>query len=164
MSKPTPKVTFEHLIDKVRQAEDALEHHERATGAATRQLAQAWRAGWTPLRIVSAGLVAGFLVGRAEPMSKVSGPRLLQMINTVSGLFASIKVAGAARDAEAAADEATEATEAAQGTAPGPAVGTPPPPGPAPGPTERVRASRPHTGEWNDEPRPAEAATEVSER
>ena len=162
MSTPTPKVTFEHLIGKVRQAEDALERHERAVGAARHRFGDAWRAGWTPLRIVSAGLVAGFLVGRAEPMSKVSGPRFLQMINTLAGLFASFKVTGAARDAEAAADEATVAAHEA--AAP-PAVETPQEAAvPVQGPTERVRASRPHTGEWSDEPRPAEAATEVSER
>jgi hypothetical protein len=161
MSKP--KVTFEHLIDKVRQAEDVLEQHERAVGAARRRFGDAWRAGWTPLRIISVGLVTGFLVGRAEPMSKVSGPRLLQMINTLSGLFASFKVTGAAKHAEAAAEEVAVV---AHGAAAAPAVETPPEAATsvAQGPTERVRASRPHTGEWSDEPRPAEAATEVSER
>jgi hypothetical protein len=83
-----------------------------------------------------------FLVGRAEPMSKVSGPRLLQMINTLSGLFASFKVTGAAKHAEAAAEEVAVA---AHGAAAAPAVETPPEAATpvAQGPTERVRASRP---------------------
>lgn len=171
MSTPAPeKVTFEHLIGKVRHAEDALESHEHAMGEQNRRLKQAWKAAWTPGRVISAGLVTGFLVGRAEPLAKVGGARWMQMITTVSGMFASIQAAVAAGAAEDAAEDAEDAgheaavagvaaTEAAAAVAPAAsAAGSE-----RLGPSERVRSARPHTGEWTSQPRPAEAATEVSE-
>ncbi len=169
MSMPAPvktsgpaEVTFEHLIDKVHHAEEALERHERHMGEQTRRLKQAWTAGWTPIRVISAGLVSGFLVGRAEPLGKVGGVRWMQMITTLSGMFSSIQAAGAATEAEDAADQAEGAAHDASGSAvasgAGPASGFRVPP------TEQIRSARPHTGEWSSEPRPAEAATEVSER
>ncbi len=45
MKAPKPEselVTFEHLIRKVSQAEQALEGHERQVGAHARRLKQAW--------------------------------------------------------------------------------------------------------------------------
>ncbi len=115
MKAPNQNVTFEQLIAKVEQAEDVLEARERATVSRYRQLKQAWQAGWTPWRIVSAGLVSGFLVGRAEPLGAVGGPRLLQMVGAVSSLFASAQAAVAAGEAKDAADDAGEvAAEAAQ--------------------------------------------------
>lgn len=158
MNAREPKVTFEHLIAKVNKAEDALERHERRVGEASRRMGQAWRSGWTPARIISAGLVTGFLVGRTEPLGAVGGARWMQLISTVAGLFSSASAAVAASkagEAEEAADEAADVATAAAGT-----VASEPPLGP----TQRVRSARPHTGEWSSEPRPAEAATEVSER
>lgn len=162
--KPSPaaEVTFEHLIEKVQHAEEALESHERHMGEQSLRLKQAWKAGWTPVRVLSAGLVSGFLVGRAEPLGNVGGVRWMQMITTLSGLFSSIQAAGAATDAEDAAQEAEGAAEDATGSAG--AAPTGPRPGIRVAPTEQVRGARPHTGEWSSEPRPAEAATEVSER
>ena len=61
-------MSFDKLIVKVTQAEDALEAHERRVGADLRQLKRSWKATWTPARIVIAGVVGGFLVGRAEPL------------------------------------------------------------------------------------------------
>ncbi len=160
MSTPKPEqVTFNHLIRKVRHAEDALERRERRVGEQARRLQLAWKVGWTPARVLAAGLVSGFLVGRAEPLAKVGGVRWMQMITTMSGLFSSIQAAAAVDDAEDAADEAEDAAEDATGSdgaaGPGPRIRV--------SPTEQVRGARPHTGEWNSEPRPAEAATEVSE-
>lgn len=161
------EITFEHLIRKVSQAEEALEGHERHVGAQARRLKQAWKAAWTPGRVVSAGLVSGFLVGRAEPLGKVGGARWLQMITTVSGLLASIQAAAAATEAGEAAEQAGHEADMAEGAA---RVATPAEVGGDGdatmrlGPADRVRAARPHTGEWGTEPRPAEAATEVSER
>ncbi len=158
------EITFEHLIRKVSQAEEALEDHERRVGTQTRRLKLAWKAGWTPARVLAAGLVSGFLVGRAEPLAKVGGARWLQMITTLSGLFSSIQAATAADEAEDAADEAGHEADMAEGAAD---VAAQTGGGEAPrrvGPADRVRAARPHTGEWSSEPRPAEAATEVSER
>lgn len=170
--KPKPEaeeITFEHLIRKVSQAEEALEGHERQVSVQTRRLKQAWKAGWTPARVLSAGLVSGFLVGRAEPLAKVGGVRWMQMITSLSGLFASIRAASAADEAEEAADDAGHEADAAKGAADVAAQtgGDDDNDGEAPrrvGPADRVRAARPHTGEWSSEPRPAEAATEVSER
>ena len=67
-------MSFESLIDKVRQAETALEASERQAGANWRQFKVSWKQAWTPGRIVSIGLVSGFLVGKAEP-AKGKKPR-----------------------------------------------------------------------------------------
>ena len=160
------EITFEHLIRKVTQAEEALEDHERQVGVQTRRLKQAWKACWTPGRVVSAGLVSGFLVGRAEPLAKVGGARWMQMITTVSGLLASIQAAAAATEAGESAEEAGHEATAAAGAADvavqtGAGGGEPTP---RVGPSDRVRAARPDTGQWSSQPRAAEAATEVSER
>jgi hypothetical protein len=168
MSTPKPEqVTFNHLIRKVRHAEDALERRERRVGEQARRLKLAWKAGWTPARVLAAGLVSGFLVGRAEPLAKVGGVRWMQMITSLSGLFSSIRAATAADEAEEAADEAGHEADAAEGAADVAAQTGRDDDGEVPrrvGPADRVRAARPHTGEWSSEPRPAEAATEVSER
>ena len=44
------------LINRVRQAEQAVEIREARTRAQWRQLKATWRAGWTPGRIVIAGI------------------------------------------------------------------------------------------------------------
>ncbi len=140
MKAPHQNVTFEQLIRKVQQAEDVLEARERRVVASYRHLRNSWREGWTPLRIVAAGLVSGFLVGRAEPLAAVGGARWLQMVGAVSSLFASAQASFAAEQAEDAADSAEEAT------------------------TAEVAPTR--TGEAGEtspvQPRPAEAATELS--
>ena len=53
-------MSFDALIQKVRQAEQALEASERRTLEDWQRFRQAWRSGWTPARIVVAGVVAGF--------------------------------------------------------------------------------------------------------
>jgi hypothetical protein len=100
-------VGFEQLIEKVRQAEVALEAKERQTGADWRQVKASWRAMWTPGRIVIAGLVSGFIVGRAEPFKKAAGGGTLQLISALSSLFAG-------GSAQAAASEASDAKQAAE--------------------------------------------------
>lgn len=121
-------------------------------------LSQVWRQGWSPLRIVVVGLAGGFIAGRLEVPGRVNGARWLQMIGSVSNLFASGQAAFAAAMAAHAADTADDAVEDA-GTASEQAqpatpaaeaqpTGTPPP---APVPDPRG-------------PSPAEAATELSER
>ena len=60
-------MSFDKLIAKVTQAENAMEANERRVGADVRQLRDSWKAMWTPGRIVLAGLVSGYLAGRAEP-------------------------------------------------------------------------------------------------
>lgn len=103
---------FEALITKVEQAEQALEASERQTAMQWRQLKQQWMSSWTPARIVVAGLVSGFMVGRARPLRVASGGGVLQMITALSGLFAGSSAQAAASEAEHAADTA-ERTAAA---------------------------------------------------
>ncbi|MBH1486225.1 hypothetical protein [Stenotrophomonas sp. C-A] len=125
-------------------------------------LSDVWRKGWSPLRIVVVGLAGGFIAGKLEVPGKVNGARWLQMVGSVSNLFASAQAAfatamaaQAAATADDAAEEADEASEQAQAAAsaaearPAPAPRSVPEPGPEPD----LRG-----------PRPAEAATELSER
>ncbi len=109
---------FETLIQKVDQAEDVLEESERRVAAQVGGLRDTWRESWTPGRIVIAGLVAGFVVGRAEPLRTIGkGGGLMQMITMVSGLFAG----GSAQVAAEGAEVAAASAEAAAGTS-GPAT------------------------------------------
>ena len=102
-------MSFEQLIEKVTQAEDALEAHERRFAADVRQLKGSWRAGWTPGRIVIAGVVSGFFIGRAEPLKAVArGSGAMQMITMLSGLFAGTSAQAAAGEAENAAATAEQ--------------------------------------------------------
>jgi hypothetical protein len=111
------------LIEKVQQAEGALEAQERQAGTNWRQFKASWQAAWTPGRIISVGLVSGFLVGKAAPAKRlVSGGGTLQMLSGLASLFAG-------GSAQAAAGQARHAADAAQETA------TMPPSGPAPIPS-----------------------------
>ena len=114
-------MSFDALIAKVQQAEDALESRERDTAAQWRQFKSTWRQSWTPGRIVIAGLAAGFMVGRARPLRVASGGGVLQMLSALSGLLASgsAQVAAAhADDAAGAAGQAANAAESAAAAAP----------------------------------------------
>ncbi len=116
-------------------------------------LSQVWRQGWSPLRIVVVGLAGGFIAGKLEVPGKVNGARWLQMVGSVSSLFASAQAAFAsvvaAQAAETADDAADQVDEA-----------TGPPPAAAARPAARPPVAEPELRE----PRPAEAATEMSER
>lgn len=107
---------FTKLIDKVTQAEHALEAQERYVGAEWRQLKISWREAWTPGRIVVAGLASGFLVGRARPLARTTrtGGGFLQLLGALSGLMASGSAQAAASEADESADQA-EATAQAVG-------------------------------------------------
>jgi hypothetical protein len=103
---------FHELIDKVQQAETALEAQERQAAADWRQFKASWRSIWTPGRIVLAGVASGFLFGSARPLRGVgSGQGLLQLVTALSGLFASGSAHAAAEHAEeaAAVDAANDA-------------------------------------------------------
>jgi hypothetical protein len=143
MKEPRQNVTFEQLIAKVKRAEDVLEARERGVSSSYQHLRQVWREGWTPLRIISAGLVAGFVSGRAEPLRALSSARMLQMVSAVSGLFATAQATVAAQQAGDAADSAEQvAAEAGVAT---------------------DNASKTVVEPDLIAPRPAEAATELSE-
>ena len=118
-------------------------------------LSQVWRQGWSPLRIITVGLAGGFLAGKLEVPGKVNGARWLQMIGSVSNLFASGQAAFAAAMAAHAADTADEAADQADEAAEqmAPQAAARPAPRAAATPEPELR-----------EPQPAEAATDVSER
>lgn len=150
-------MSFDQLLAKVHQAETALEAHERTVAADFRQLAVSWRRAWTPGRIVIAGLVSGFTVGRAQLLKHATGGGILQIITALSGLLAS-------GSAQTAADNADEAAQAANAGGPG-AVGNVPAEGlqasTRPLPSDRRRAPDPGV---TAPPWAAEAATDLSER
>jgi hypothetical protein len=105
-------MSFEQLIAKVEQAERALEAHERRASADWRQLESSWREAWTPGRIVIAGAIAGFLVGRARPLRALGGGGAMQLLSALAGMFASGNARAAAGDAEQAAHEANDGDHA----------------------------------------------------
>lgn len=150
---------FEALKRRVAKREQVLEGRLLKTREHWQDFSTTWRESWTPLRIVVAGLISGFVVGRSDPMRALGklgafgggGAKVLQMVTALSGLFASVQASTAADQAEQAADKADEAAEAVQpqaAAAPAPSL-------------------RPEQMPWPPEPvapRPAEAATELSER
>lgn len=106
-------MSFDKLIAKVTQAENVLEARERHVAAAVRRLKVTWREGWTPGRIVIAGLASGFLIGRAEPLrSAARGGGLVQMVTMLSGLFAGGSAQVAAGEAQDAARNAEQVADA----------------------------------------------------
>ncbi|MDX3931421.1 MAG: protein sip-5 [Stenotrophomonas sp.] len=140
-------------------------------------LSQVWRSGWSPLRIIIAGVASGFVVGKLEVPGKINGARWLQMIGSVSNLLASgqaafasamaAHAAGAADDAaeqaDAAADKVDDAVNPGAAAAAGAAAG-------AAAAASVQRSPAPQAGPGRQQPqdangpRPAEAATELSER
>lgn len=103
-------MSFEALIQKVKQAEDALESREREGEADWRQFKSTWRAAWTPGRIVVAGLASGFLLGRAQPGKHIGAASTLRLLSALSSVMAISRADDAATQAEDAAETAQEAT------------------------------------------------------
>lgn len=117
MPRPNAKsLRFEQLVTKVQQAEDALEAQERSVATDLRKLKHSWREAWTPGRIVIAGLAAGFVIGRADPVRAIGkSGNLMQLVSMLSSLFAG-------GSAKVAAEEASEAKEQVQADAAADAV------------------------------------------
>lgn len=108
-------MSFEKLIEKVTQAEAALEAEERRVAADIRQMKASWRQAWTPGRILIAGLVSGYLTGRAEPLHKAArNGGVVRIVTLLSGLFAGTAARSAAEDADEAAQNAGRAAAATQ--------------------------------------------------
>lgn len=171
---------FELLLQQVEKAERRFEARMMRSENSWRALKTLWRESWTPARIVAVGLAGGFLFGRARPLraaGAVSTTRWIQLATSVSGLLASLKASQAAESAEVAAtgaedaavgaSETVEAVAATAAVAPAQAV---PPQAQA---TSGVAAGVPRgvadgprrqEAPFASEPRPAEAATELSER
>ncbi len=146
---------FGALQRRVKRCEQVMAVRMAETEDSWTVLSQVWRQGWSPLRIITVGLAGGFLAGKLELPGKVNGARWLQMIGSVSNLFASGQAAFAAAMAAHAADTADEAADQADEAAEqmAPQAAPRPAPGPAAAPEPELR-----------EPQPAEAATDVSER
>lgn len=146
---------FETLQRRVERAERLVVLRAEQSVGEWESLKQTWRAGWTPGRIIAAGLAAGFLVGRANPARAVSGARWMQLLGSISGLFASVQATAAAAHAGEAADTADQVEARAEGL------------GARQAPAEEMEEPAVDQAFDEDEvvaPRPAEAATEVSER
>ncbi len=146
---------FGALQRRVKRCEQVMAVRMAETEDSWTVLSQVWRQGWSPLRIITVGLAGGFLAGKLELPGKVNGARWLQMIGSVSNLFASGQAAFAAAMAAHAANTADEAADQADEAAEqmAPQAAPRPAPGPAAAPEPELR-----------EPQPAEAATDVSER
>lgn len=161
-------MSFEELQAKVARAEDTLEAQERRVAANLRVFGGCWREAWTPPRVIIAGLAAGFLAGWARPARAVAGiepARWLQLAGSLAGLVGTVQAAFAASDAKDAAQDAGNAAAVAAGVAPAGSTVADGVPAPAvdstPSATQRRRVPDPS---WDSPPRPAEAATELSER
>ena len=172
-------MNFEALRRRVERAETRVQDRAGETGQQVDALKRAWREGWTPGRIIIAGLAGGFLAGRMEPSAKLTaslrgsltGARWLQMIGTVSNLVAAAQASAASEEARRAADNAdvaaSEATQAAGSTGPaayaaGTAAAATAGAAGAATPQAVPTPLRPATSA-DTQPRPAEAATELSE-
>lgn len=172
---------FQDLVQRVRERELALEQRHAEASASWQGLRGRWRAGWTPTRIVLGGLLGGFVIGWARPVRRVTGlpaSRWVQIATSLWSMTASFRAKEAATHAEAAAGEAGVAAEVAAETAdvaaaatgvPGtahvaPASGAEPTAAAAPARPLPSDAPRRVEAGWETAPRPAEAATEVSER
>jgi hypothetical protein len=104
---------FKQLLTKVEQAEAALESRERRVADDWRQFKQTWKEAWTPGRIVIAGVVSGFLVGRTQPLRTAArSGQFMQLATMLSGLFAGGSAQVAAGEAEQAAQSAENVADA----------------------------------------------------
>ena len=154
---------FEALRHRVKRAEKVVSIRVDETQCSWFTLSQAWREGWTPLRIISVGLAGGFLAGKLEPGGgRFNGARWLQMIGSVSNLMASAQAAFASMQASEAADTAEQAADKVD-EAVDPAPVAPPvrPAAPVASATPRARVTATQEAA---QPQPAEAATDLSER
>lgn len=108
-------MNFEQLKQRVERTEALVDGRMEQTENAYRMLRGKWRDGWTPVRILLAGGIAGFLVGKTQPIAaigKLGGPngqRWIQLVTSLSGLVTAVRVKSAAKDAEAAADDVQDA-------------------------------------------------------
>lgn len=160
---------FEALRHRVKRAEQVVSLRANETQCNWFTLSQAWREGWTPLRIVTVGLAGGFLAGKLEPGSaRFQGARWLQMIGSVSNLMASAQAAFASMQAAEAADTAEQAADKVE-EAVVPVQAAPVQPAPVrPAAAAVARDAQPRASvsatQHAGQPQPAEAATDVSER
>ncbi len=93
---------FDALRHRVQRSERLVEGRSRQLQENWQAVGTAWRGLWTPWRIVGAGVVAGFLSGRAEPLAfagKLGSVRWMEILTTVSTFVTEITAANAAASA-----------------------------------------------------------------
>lgn len=116
-------MNFEQLRQRVERAELLADGRTRQTHASWDALKLHWRQGWTPARIVVAGLVTGFVAGKTQPQAslqrigKLAGPQTMQIVTSLTGLMSSLQAAKAAFTAKKAAQTADDAAETADDAA-----------------------------------------------
>lgn len=116
-------MNFEQLRQRVERAELLADGRTRQTHASWDALKLHWRQGWTPARIVIAGLVTGFVAGKTQPQAslqrigKLAGPQTMQIVTSLTGLMSSLQAAKAAFTAKKAAHTADDAAETADDAA-----------------------------------------------
>lgn len=162
-------MNFNQLRHRVARAERLVQGRADDTEVHWGTLQRVWREGWTPLRIIGAGLITGFLAGKLEPskgrLVANQATRWVQMFSAASGLFGAIKAQHAAEQTEAAGEQAERAADNAQAAAGGETAAAAAAPATV-APTGYAR--EPALPEDDDlfakAPRAAEAATELSER
>lgn len=158
---------FEALQRKVARSEQLLAGRAEQTLVRARATKSEWRDAWTPGRIVIAGLVSGFAMGRSDPsrtlrkLGQAASPRWLQAITAISGLLASLQAAVAAVTAQDAAETADDAAGDAQQAVDAAAGGADAGDGQVGQPRSDRR--RPDPTWQTQPPAAAEAATDVSE-
>lgn len=92
---------FEALQRRVNKREKLLEGRYQQAVERKNELKASWREAWTPGRIVIAGLVSGFVMGRAEPVKiAVKSGNLMQIVTLLSGLFAGTSAQAAVQTGE----------------------------------------------------------------
>lgn len=74
-------------LARVRAAERVVEMRSAETLAHCKRTVTLWRAGWTPGRIVVAGLALGFLGGRAKPLRIAGSGGLLTLLRSLAQLL-----------------------------------------------------------------------------
>lgn len=105
---------FDALQRRVHKREKLLEGRYQQAVERKDELKKTWREAWTPGRIVIAGLVSGFVMGRAEPVKiAVKSGNLMQIVTLLSGLFAGTNAQEAAQQADKAAGQAGHAAREA---------------------------------------------------
>ena len=177
-------MNFEALKSRVERAEALVDGRMDQTGERYTALKRSWREAWTPPRIIIAGLVAGFVSGRAQPrdtlqkLGRLGGPKAIQMVSSLATMLTSLQAAVAAATAEKAANTADDAADdvqqAAEAVKQDADVAAAESSAEAPASTPAVSVddvdndlprpdrNRPDAG-FEAQPRPAEAATEISE-
>ena len=94
----------DHLA-RVHAAEQAVEACRADTLAHCRRTVGLWRAGWTPGRIVIAGLALGFLGGRGKPLRLSGSGGLLSLLRSLAQLVESSGLGGGAPSVESTPPE-----------------------------------------------------------